>query len=152
MPFVWFRFSEKLTKYTCLFKRETILNKSNSSNNWRAQLCSTSALRHFASTHPAADMEQRDHSRTRSNLISFVVLMAALYVILVTVFIATLYHFTVRQSARIRTLELIAGDLAARVHKLETSFTAQGPDEKPVGETNREVQETTEKRLKNKVT
>lgn len=99
-------------------------------------------------------MEKRGHSRARSNLISFVVLIAAIYVILVTVFIATLYHFTVSQSARIQTLESIAGDLAARVHKLEKSLTAQENqenDENPVGETNQDAKETTEKRLRNKV-
>lgn len=121
-------------------------NKSSSSENWRAQIKTTPA----SASHPS-DMEKREHSRARSNLISFVVLVAAIYVILVTVFIATLYHFTVRQSARIRTLETIAGDLAARVHKLEASFTAQGSGEKSVGETNQELQKTTEKHLRNKV-
>ncbi|KAL9963484.1 hypothetical protein ACROYT_G026995 [Oculina patagonica] len=100
-------------------------------------------------------MEKRGHSRARSNLISFVVLIAAIYVILVTVFIATLYHFTVWQSARIQTLESIADDLAARVYKLETRLTAQENqenDEKPVGEMNQDVKETTEKRPGNKQT
>lgn len=97
-------------------------------------------------------MEKRDHSRARRNLISFVVLVVAIYVILVTVFIATLYRFTVKQSARIQTLETIADDLAARVYKLETRFTAQGTQESEEGGTNQERQERTEKRLKNKVT
>ena len=97
-------------------------------------------------------MEKRDHSRARSNLISFAVLAAAIYVILVTVLIATLYHFTVKQSDRIRTLEAIADDLAARVYKLETRFTAQGTVESYEGGADQERQERTEKRLRNKVT
>ena len=100
-------------------------------------------------------MEKRDHSRARSNLISFVVLVAAIYVILVTVFIATLYRFTVKQSARIQTLEAIADDLAARVYKLETRFTAQGTEENDEGGTDQKRQDTeerTEKRARNKVT
>ena len=96
-------------------------------------------------------MEKRDHSRARSCFISFVVLLATIYVILVTVFIATLYHFTVSQSERIRTLEEIAGKLAARVHKLENSFTAQMNEKISVGETNQQVQKTTEEHPKNKV-
>lgn len=143
-------FSEKLTKYTCLLKRETIINQT----VLRIGALGSKQLLHFATsrqTHPA-DMEKRDHSRARSNLISFVVLVAAIYVILVTVFIATLYRFTVKQSARIQTLETIADDLAARVYKLETRFTAQGTQESEEGGTNQERQERTEKRLKNKVT
>ena len=97
-------------------------------------------------------MEKRDHSRARSNLISFVVLVAAIYVILVTAFIATLYRFTAKQSARIQTLEAIADDLATRVYELETRFTAQETEENEEGGSDRKQEETTEKRLRNKVT
>lgn len=97
-------------------------------------------------------MEKRDPSRARSNLISFVVLAVAICVILFTVCIATLYRFTVKQSARIHALEAIGDDLAARVHKLETRFTAQGTEENDVGGNDRERQERTEKRVRNKVT
>ena len=97
-------------------------------------------------------MEKRDPSRARSTLITFVVLAAVICVILFTVCIATLYRFTVKQSARIQTLEAIADDLAARVYKLETRFTAQRTEENAAGGTDRERQETTEKRLRNKVT
>ena len=80
------------------------------------------------------------------------VLGAAIYVILVTGFIATLYHFTVKQAVKIQTLEAIADDLAARVYKLETKFTAQGTQESDQGGNDRERPERTEKRLTNKVT
>ena len=96
-------------------------------------------------------MEKRHHSRVCSNLISFVVLAAAIYVILVTVFIATLYRFTVKQSDRIQTLETIVDDLAVRVYELETRFTAQGTQENDGGGTDQERQESTEKRQRNKV-
>ena len=96
-------------------------NKSNSSENSRSRINSrTSRLQ----THPA-DMEKRVHSRARNNLISFGVLVAAIYVILNTAFIATLYRFTVKQAARIQTLEAIADELAARVYEVETRFKAQ---------------------------
>jgi len=95
-------------------------------------------------------MEKRDHSPARNNLILFVVLAAAIYVILVTVFIATLYRFTVKQSAKIQTLEAIADDLAARVYKLETRFTAQATEENDEGGTDHEHQEAIEKRRRNK--
>lgn len=96
-------------------------------------------------------MEKRDHSRARSNLILFVVLAAVIYVILVTVFIATLYRFTVKQSAKIQTLEAIADDLAARVYKLETRFTAQATEENDEGGTDQKHQEAIEMRRRNKV-
>lgn len=97
-------------------------------------------------------MEKRDNSRVRSNLISFVVLIAAIYVILITIFVVTLYRLTVTQSAKIQTLEAVAAELAARVDKLETSFTAQRSDETSVGDTDREGQEKTKNdmRLTNK--
>ena len=97
-------------------------------------------------------MEKRVDSRARSTFISFVVLGAAIYVILVTCFIATLYRFTVMQVNKIQTLEAIADDLAARVYKLETRLTAQGTQESDQGGNDRGRQERTEKPLTNKVT
>ena len=97
-------------------------------------------------------MEKHHHSRVCRNLISFVILAAAIYVILVTVFIATLYRFTVKQSARIQTLETIVDDLTARVYELETRFTARGTQESDRGGTDQERQERTEKHQRNKVT
>lgn len=97
-------------------------------------------------------MEKRVLSRAHSNFISFVILGAAIYVILVTSFIATLYCFTVKQADKIQTLEAIVDELAARVYKLETRFTAQATQESDQGGNDRERQESTEKRLTNKVT
>ena len=144
------RFSEKLTKYTYLLKRETIINQT----VLRIGALGSKQLPIFATsrqTHPP-DMEKRVHSRARSNFISFVVLLAAIYVILVTGFIATLYRFTVMQADKIQTLEAIADDLAARVYKLESRFKAQGTQESYQGGSDGERQERTEKRLTNKVT
>ena len=53
----------------------------------------------------------------------------------------TLYGLVVIQTDRIHTLETVAGELAARVHKLENRFTAQGTDEKTTRKTDRVVQE-----------
>ena len=97
-------------------------------------------------------MEKRVHSRARNNLISFGVLVAAIYVILNTAFIATLYRFTVKQAARIQTLEAIADELAARVYELETRFKAQVAEDSDQGGNDQERQERTEKRLTNRVT
>ena len=122
-------------------------NKSNSSENSRSRINSHTSRQ----THPA-DMEKSVHSRARSNLISFVVLVAAIYVILNTAFIATLYHFTVKQAARIQTLEAIADELTERLYELETRFKAQATQESDQGGNDQERQERTEKRPTNKVT
>ena len=95
-------------------------------------------------------MDQRGKTCARRTFINFAILTAALYIIIVTFFVANLHRLVVSQFARIQTLETVAEKLAARVDKLENSFTAQKTDEKSVGETDR-VLEGKSARLKNKV-
>lgn len=95
-------------------------------------------------------MDQHKKTCARRTLINFGILTAALYIIIVTFFVVNLHRLAVSQSARLQTLETVAGELAARVDKLENSFTAQTTDEKSVGETDR-VMEGKSTRLKNKV-
>ncbi|KAJ7392570.1 hypothetical protein OS493_010217 [Desmophyllum pertusum] len=95
-------------------------------------------------------MDQHKKTCARRTLINFGILTAALYIIIVTFFVVNLHRLAVSQSARLQTLETVAGELAARVDKLENSFTAQTTDEKSVGETDR-VMEGKSTRLKNKL-
>lgn len=95
-------------------------------------------------------MDQRGKACARRTLINFGMLTAALYIIIVTFFVVNLHRLVVSQSARIQTLESVTDELAARVDKLENSFTAQRTDQEPVGETGR-VLEGKSARLKNKV-
>lgn len=136
-------------------KRETIINQT-VLRNWRPS-CKQQTRQYSFDTlgvrHPE-DMEKRDNPRARGILISFVILIALIFVILVTVIIFNLYRLTLSQSERIQTFEAVVGELTARVHKLEARFTAQKTDdEKSVGETDREPKEKSEKdkRLRNKV-
>ena len=96
-------------------------------------------------------MDQRGKNCARRTLINFGILAAALYIIIVTVFVVNLYRLVVSQSARIQTLETVADELAVRVDKMELNgFTAQGTEKTPVGETERDLEEKSA-RLKNKV-
>lgn len=95
-------------------------------------------------------MDQRGKTCVRRTFTNFAILTAALYIIIVTILVVNLHRLVVAQFARIQTLETVADKLAARVDKLENSFTAQKTDEKSVGETDRVLEEKST-RLKNKV-
>ena len=95
-------------------------------------------------------MDQRGKTCARRTFINFAILTAALYIIIVTFLVANLHRIVVSQFARIQTLETVADRLAARVDKLENSFTAQTTDEKSVGETDGVLEEKSA-RLKDKV-
>ena len=95
-------------------------------------------------------MDQRGKTCARRTLTNFAILTAALYIIIVTSLVINLHRLVVSQFARIQTLETVADKLAARVDKLENSFTAQKTDEKSVGESDGVLEEKSA-RLKNKV-
>lgn len=59
------------------------------------------------------------------NLISLAILIVAIYFAVTIGFMLTLYRLVVIQTAQMQTLETVASDFAARIHKLETSFTKQ---------------------------
>lgn len=62
----------------------------------------------------------------------------------------SLYRIVISQTARIQSLETVAGTLAARVYKLESSFTAQKSHGRSAGETEGVLEEKS-KQLKTKV-
>lgn len=95
-------------------------------------------------------MDQRRKTCARRTFINFAILTAALYIIIMTFLVVNLHRLVVSQFARIQTLETVADTLAARVDKLENSFTAQKTDDKSVGETDGVLEEKSA-RLKNKV-
>lgn len=96
-------------------------------------------------------MDRKEKPRARCcNLISLAILMAAIFVVLVTAFMFTVNRSVVMQTARIQTLETVVSDLAARLRKLEASFTAQRSDEETASKTDRNVQTNT-KNSRNKV-
>ena len=95
-------------------------------------------------------MDQRGKSCARRTFTNFAIFMAALYIVIVTFLVVNLHSVVVSQFARIQTLETVADKLAARVDKLENSFTAQTTDEKSVGETDGVLEEKSA-RLKDKV-
>ncbi|XP_020603222.1 macrophage receptor MARCO-like isoform X3 [Orbicella faveolata] len=95
-------------------------------------------------------MDQRRKTCARRTFTNFAILTAALYIIIVTVLVVNLHRLVVSQFARIQTLETVADKLAARVDKLENSFTAQKTDEESVGETDGVLEEKSA-RLKNKL-
>ena len=86
-------------------------------------------------------MEQGSKQRARRfNWISLVILMAAIYVVLVSVFMVTLYRLVLTQTTRIQTLEAKTIELSARVYKLELSLTnIKRSEAKSVSETDRVV-------------
>ena len=68
------------------------------------------------------------------------ILMTAIYVILVSVFMVTLYCLVLTQTTRIQTLEAKTIELSARVYKLEISLTdIKKSEAKSVSETDRVV-------------
>lgn len=86
-------------------------------------------------------MEQGSKPRVRCfTWISLVILMTAIYVILVSVFMVTLYCLVLTQTTRIQTLEAKTIELSARVYKLEISLTdIKRSEAKSVSETDRVV-------------
>lgn len=86
-------------------------------------------------------MEQGSKQRARCfNWISLLILMAAIYVVLVSVFMVTLYRLVLTQTTRIQTLEAKTIELSARVYKLELSLTnTKSSEAKSVSETDRVV-------------
>ena len=86
-------------------------------------------------------MEQGSKPRVRYfSWISLVILMTAIYVILVSVFMVTLYCLVLTQTTRIQTLEAKTIELSARVYKLEISLTdIKKSEAKSVSETDRVV-------------
>ncbi|XP_068732456.1 macrophage receptor MARCO-like isoform X1 [Montipora capricornis] len=80
-------------------------------------------------------MNQQGKTRARLYAENFGIAMAALYIILTTVFMVTLYRVAVAQTAQIHSLESVTGELADRVRMLENSFTAQTSRQESVGET-----------------
>lgn len=86
-------------------------------------------------------MEQGSKPRVRYfSWISLVILMTAIYVILVSVFMVTLYCLVLTQTTRIQTLEAKTIELSARVYKLEISLTdIKRSEAKSVSETDRVV-------------
>lgn len=96
-------------------------------------------------------MNQREKTRGQRYAVIFGILTVALYIVLSTIFSVSLYRIVVSQTARIQSLETVAGELAARVNNLENGFTAQKFDGKSVGEADHRVSEEKSKRLKTKV-
>ena len=86
-------------------------------------------------------MEQSSKQRARCfNWISLLILIAAIYVVLVSVFMVTLYRLVLTQTTRIQTLEAKTVELSARVSKLELSLTnIKTPEANSVSETDRGV-------------
>lgn len=70
------------------------------------------------------------------NLISLAILTVAIYFAVTIGFMLTLYRLVVIQTAQMQTFETVVSDFAARIHKLETSFTKQ----KTVRKSDRNVQ------------
>ena len=96
-------------------------------------------------------MDRNEKPRARCcNLISWAILTAVIFVILVTAFMFTVDRLVAMQTARIQTLETVASDLGARLRKLEASFKEQRSDEETVIKTDRNVQTNT-KNSRNKV-
>ena len=95
-------------------------------------------------------MDQREKTRVHRYAVNFGIVIAALYTIIVTILMVTLYRLAVTQTAKIQSLETVTSQLVARVHKLENSFTAQKSNQNSVGETER-VLEGKSERLKTKV-
>lgn len=93
---------------------------------------------------------QREKTRGQRYAAIFGIVIAALYTILATIFMVTLYRLSIAQTAEIESLGTVASELAARVRKLENGFTAQKTDQNSVGGTNRVLEENS-KRLKTKV-
>ena len=73
------------------------------------------------------------------NWISLVILIIAIYFAVTIGFMLTLYRLVVIQTAQMQTLETVASNLAARIHKLEISCTKQ----KTVIKSDRNVQNNT---------
>lgn len=86
-------------------------------------------------------MEQSSKQRARCfNWISLLILIAAIYVVLVSVFMVTLYRLVLTQTTRIQTLEAKTIELSARVYKLELSLTnIKTSEAKGASETDRGV-------------
>ena len=95
-------------------------------------------------------MDQREKTRVHRYAVNFGIAIAALYTIIVTILMVTLYRLAVTQTAKIQSLETVTSQLVSRVNKLENSFTAQKSDQNSVGETERVLEEKSE-RLKTKV-
>lgn len=95
-------------------------------------------------------MIQHEKTRGQRHAVNFGIVIAALYTIFATIFMVTLYRLAVAQTVRIQSLETVAGELAARVRRLENSFTAQKTGFKSVGETGHVLEEKST-RLKTKV-
>ena len=95
-------------------------------------------------------MDQQGKTCARRTFTNFAILTAALYIIIVTSLVVNLHRLVASQFERIQTLETVADKLAARVDKLENSFTAQKTDQKSVGETDGVLEEKSA-RLKKKV-
>lgn len=89
-------------------------------------------------------MDQQKKSNARRVFLNIVIVLAVLYIIIVTFFVVHQHQLAVLQSDIVRRLE-------ARVEKLENSgFTAQKTDRNSVGEADR-VMEGKSARLKTKV-
>ena len=96
-------------------------------------------------------MDQRQKTYARRIFINLAIVIAVLYIITLTFFVVHQHRLAVLQSDRMQRLETVAGELAARVEKMENNgFTAQKTDRNSVGETNR-VMEGKSARLKSKV-
>lgn len=95
-------------------------------------------------------MDQRGKTRGHRCAANFGIAIAVLYIVLTTICMVSLYRIVISQTARIQSLETVAGTLAARVYKLESSFTAQKSHERSAGETEGVLEEKS-KQLKTKV-
>lgn len=95
-------------------------------------------------------MDQREKTRGHRCAANFGIAIAVLYIVLTTICMVSLYRIVISQTARIQSLETVAGTLAARVYKLESSFTAQKSHGRSAGETEGVLEEKS-KQLKTKV-
>lgn len=95
-------------------------------------------------------MDQRGKTRGHRCAANFGIAIAVLYIVLTTICMVSLYRIVISQTARIQSLETVAGTLAARVYKLESSFTAQKSHGRSAGETEGVLEEKS-KQLKTKV-
>ena len=94
-------------------------------------------------------MDQREKTRGHRCAANFGIAIAVLYIVLTTSCMVSLYRIVISQTARVQSLETVAGTLAARVYKLESSFTAQKSHGKSAGETEGVLEKS--KQLKTKV-
>ncbi|CAH3195754.1 unnamed protein product [Porites evermanni] len=95
-------------------------------------------------------MDQREKTRGHRCAANFGIAIAVLYIVLTTICMVSLYRIVISQTARIQSLETVAGTLAARVYKLEGSFTAQKSHGRSAGETEGVLEEKS-KQLKTKL-